>query len=215
MNVLKANALSFACLLAMIAVSLIMYPDLPETVPMQPDINGTPGNYVPKQVAILIMPVVYAVAIAVINFMIRFSPSQFSMPDSQRALDIMLFGVGLILLFAHIGILAGLGDNNIFQQYMCFGLAGFLLVTGNVVGKSGRNFIFGIRIPWTLASTQNWRATHRFAGRLMVISGVLLLILSYNWASLGLGLVLSLGWAPIAGIYSFLFYLKNERPASE
>jgi uncharacterized membrane protein len=170
---------------------------------------------VPKQIAILIMPVTYAAAIAVINFMIRFSPGQFSMPNSQRAMDIMLFGAGLILLSAHIGILADLGDDDIFEQYMCIGLAGFLLVTGNVVGKSERNFIFGIRIPWTLASTQNWRATHRFTGRLMIISGVLLLMLSYNWSSLELGLVLSLGWLPISGIYSFVFYLKNERPASE
>jgi len=192
-----------------------MYPSLPESVPMQPDINGTPGNYLPRQVAILIIPFAYAVSIMVINFMIRFSPNQFSMPNSQRSMDIMLFGVGLLLLSAHSGILAGLGDDDIFQQYFCIGLAGSLLVIGNVVGKSERNFIFGIRIPWTLASTQNWRATHRFAGRLMVLSGVLLLMLSYNWSSLELGLVLSLGWIPISAIYSFMFYLKNERPASE
>ena len=48
MKFIISNAMSFVCLLAMIAVGLVIYPSLPETVPMQPDINGTAGNYVPK-----------------------------------------------------------------------------------------------------------------------------------------------------------------------
>lgn len=36
------------------------------------------------------------------------------------------------------------------------------------------NYTFGIRLPWTLASEDNWRRTHRFAGRVFVVCGVAL-----------------------------------------
>jgi hypothetical protein len=45
----------------------------------------------------------------------------------------------------------------------------------------------------------------------MVISGVLLLTLNFYWPSLELNLVLGLSSVVIAPIYSFVFYVKNER----
>lgn len=38
MKFLIANALSFACLTAMIVIGIIMYPGLPETIPSEYDI---------------------------------------------------------------------------------------------------------------------------------------------------------------------------------
>lgn len=147
--------------------------------------------------------------------MIHFSPQKFSMPNSQRPMDIIIFSVGILVLSVHIGTMASQGDSGIFQQSLSFGLACCLIVMGNVVGKTERKFFVGIRLPWTIASEQNWRATHRLAGRLMVISGLLLLVTSFFSASLLITLGIGLGWVVLAVIYSFLFYLKNERPASE
>lgn len=214
MKFILANALSFACLVAMIVVSIAMYPGLPDSIPTQYSIQGVAGNFIPKQAVIVMMPIAYAVSIAVINLMIRFSPEKFAMPNSRRAMDIIIFGVGILLLAAHAGILASVGDAEIFHLYFSLGMACFLIVMGNVIGKTERNFIAGIRIPWTLASPQNWRATHRFAGKLMVISGLLLLFAGYFWPSLMITLALGLGWLIAAAIYSFLYFLKNERPVS-
>ena len=211
MKFLLNNILSFVCLVAMCAVGLVMYPGLPESLPTQYDLNGAPSNYLSKQAVILIMPLAYAASIAAINFMVRYSPDKFSMQNSQRAMDIIIFGVGILLFSLHLGIMTSLGDSTIFQRYFSIGFASFLIVTGNVFGKTERNFIIGIRIPWTLASKENWRATHRFAGRLMVISGVLLLFISLYTASLWTTLGLGLSWLVVSAVYSFLFFLKNER----
>ena len=215
MKFLQANALSFACLAAMITTGVFMYPGLPETLPTQYNFDGVAGNYLPKLAVVLIAPITYAVTIVGINFMIRFSPQKFSMPNSQRSMDIIIFSVGILVLLIHIGMMVSQGDYAIFQQYFSIGLACCLLLMGNVVGKTERNFFVGIRIPWTIASEQNWRATHRVAGRLMVVSGLLLLAISFFSASLLITLGIGLGWTVISVIYSFLFYLKNERPTSE
>ncbi len=45
----------------------------------------------------------------------------------------------------------------------------------------------------------------------MVGSGLLMLVTSYLLPSLLVTLVLGLSWALLAIVYSFLFYLKNER----
>lgn len=108
-------------------------------------------------------------------------------------------------------MMVSLGDADIFHQYFAVGMACFLIISGNVIGKTERNFIFGIRIPWTIAPMENWRATHRLAGRLMVISGLLLLILSFYRPSLLMDLTLGLSWLPMAALHLFVIYIKDER----
>ena len=211
MKFLTDNALSFACLAAMVVAGVIMYPGLPETIPTQYSFEGEPGEYASKLLVIIVMPLAFAVSIVVINLMIRFSPEKFAMTNSLRTIDIIVFSVGLLLLACQLGLMVSLGDAELFHQYFAVGMACFLIISGNVIGKTERNFIFGIRIPWTVASMENWRATHRFAGRLMVISGMLLLALSFYWPSLLLNLALGLSWLLVAAIYSFVFFLKNER----
>lgn len=215
MKFIQANALSFVCLLIMFAAGLIMYSGLPETLPTQFSIDGVPGNYLPKLAVVLLLPSIYAVTIVVVHLLIQYSPEQFAMPNSQRAKDIIVFSVGILLASAHIGLLASGGENSVFQQYFAIGFCCFLIVMGNVIGKTERNFIAGIRLPWTLASEQNWRATHRLAGKLMVISGLLLFVTSFYKASLAITLTIGLTWLLVAGVYSFLYFLKYERPASE
>lgn len=215
MKFLTNNTLSLICLALMFLVGIYLYPNLPDTVPMQYGIDGTAQNYLPKIAAIIVLPVAYAAAIAVSNVMIRYSPEKFSMANSKRAMDIIIAGVGLLLVGAHLGLLLSVGDTQVFQQYFAAGLALFLIVTGNVIGKTERNFIVGIRLPWTIASSNNWRATHRFTGKLMVISGLLLLAANFFSSSLTLTIVAGFAWALLSIGYSFLFYLRNERPTSE
>ncbi|MEJ2036936.1 MAG: SdpI family protein [Maritimibacter sp.] len=43
---------------------------------------------------------------------------------------------------------------------------------GNAMPKSRPGFFVGIRTPWTLSDTDNWVATHRLAGRLMMLTGL-------------------------------------------
>ena len=211
MKFIIANALSFACLAAMVVIGVIMYPGLPETVPSHYNFKGEPGNYLPKLLIVVLMPIVYAATIVAINLMIRFSPEKFAMTNSMRSGEIIVFGTGPLLLSTHVGMMATVGDVDEFHQYLTVGLACFLIISGNVIGKTERNFIFGLRLLWTVASAANWRATHRFAGRVMVISGVLLLTLNFYWPSLELNLVLGLSSVVIAPIYSFVFCVKNER----
>lgn len=41
-----------------------------------------------------------------------------------------------------------------------------MIVIGNYLPKTHRNYIIGIRLPWTLENDENWRKTHRLAGKI-------------------------------------------------
>ena len=50
------------------------------------------------------------------------------------------------------------------------------IVVGNYLPKARQNYTIGIKIPWTLANEENWNRTHRLAGYLWVIGGILMVI---------------------------------------
>lgn len=47
-----------------------------------------------------------------------------------------------------------------------------LVVIGNMLPKSRPGFFIGIRTPWTISDTDNWIATHRLGGKLMMLIGL-------------------------------------------
>ena len=44
--------------------------------------------------------------------------------------------------------------------------------------KLKQNYTIGIKVPWTLNSEENWNMTHRMAGKLYVIAGVISIIIA-------------------------------------
>lgn len=56
-------------------------------------------------------------------------------------------------------------------------LTGLVLVMiGNVLPKSRPGFFVGIRTPWAILDTDNWIATHRLGGKLLMAAGVVLIL---------------------------------------
>lgn len=54
-----------------------------------------------------------------------------------------------------------------------------LALFGNYFQAIRPNYFIGIRTPWTLHSEQVWKKTHYIGGRLWMIGGVLITILSF------------------------------------
>ena len=88
----------------------------------------------------------------------------------------------------------------------------FVLI-GNYLPKCQQNRTVGIRIIWTLKNEANWNATHRFAGKLWVIGGLLLMassLLPYSilpWAMIALLVV----FISLPVLYSYRFYRKERQ----
>ena len=85
------------------------------------------------------------------------------------------------------------------------------IVMGNYMPKAKRNRTFGLKIKWTLANDDNWVATHRLGGKLMVIAGVVCLAICFlpevAFFITLTALIAAIVIVPI--IYSYCFY-KNQ-----
>lgn len=85
------------------------------------------------------------------------------------------------------------------------------IIIGNYMPKTTRNITMGIKIKWTLASDENWNATHRFAGKVYVICGFLCFLAmplpSVAFPYVCIALILACPLIPI--IYSYRFYKKQ------
>lgn len=83
------------------------------------------------------------------------------------------------------------------------------IIMGNYLPKCRQNFTVGIKIPWTLSDADNWNRTHRLAGRLYMVIGILFILnalLHWNWM-LAVCLVAAIS---IPAIYSLVLYLKGN-----
>ncbi|MDK6729488.1 SdpI family protein, partial [Aerococcus urinae] len=53
------------------------------------------------------------------------------------------------------------------------------IAIGNYMPKTRRNYTVGIRLPWTLDNDDNWIKTHRLAGKIWVIGGLIIFFNSF------------------------------------
>lgn len=91
-------------------------------------------------------------------------------------------------------------------------IGGFYAILGNYFQTVKPNYFLGIRTPWTLESEQVWKSTHRLAGRLWMIGGLLIVIISFaiqsNYALAFVFLIVTLILAIVPIIYSFSEFKK-------
>lgn len=87
------------------------------------------------------------------------------------------------------------------------------VIVGNYLPKTKQNFTIGIKIKWTLASEENWNATHRLAGKLWVLGGlgmmacIFLPVGSLPWVLVAWIIVMT----TIPVLYSYRYYRKQAK----
>ena len=99
--------------------------------------------------------------------------------------------------------------NTTFIGELLMGL--ILIVVGNYLPKARQNYTIGIRIPWTLANEENWNRTHRLAGYLWVIGGILMIIAALTGianAKWMLAIFFILALVPF--VYSYWLHVKRN-----
>jgi uncharacterized membrane protein len=84
------------------------------------------------------------------------------------------------------------------------------MVIGNYTGKLRKNFFVGIRTPWTLSSDAVWERTHRLAGWLFMLGGLVAIVATL----VGVPFWVAVAAVPAAGliacVYSYFIYRAIE-----
>ncbi|MBQ2932477.1 MAG: SdpI family protein [Clostridia bacterium] len=91
------------------------------------------------------------------------------------------------------------------QKIMPVFVGAIILVLGFLLPECKQNYTIGIKLPWTLHNEENWDKTHKFAGRLWVVGGIIMTISGLlNFKILFMIIIFAIVIIPT--VYSYLLY---------
>jgi uncharacterized membrane protein len=196
---------------AAVTATVLLYPHLPDRVPIHWNLNMQPDHNAPKLALCLFGPGFMALVMVLTWLFPWLSPKRFRIDAFWSTYhQVMLLCFGMMAYLYAAMLWADSGRAIDMGRAILSGVCLFVVLFGNLMGKLRRNFYLGVRTPWTLASERVWNATHRFAAKAFVGGGLAGLALSiaglYLWAALALAVPGLAAWA-----YSLVYYKQLDR----
>jgi uncharacterized membrane protein len=203
--------LSSLLVLAALAAALMFYEQVPERIPTHWNLRGEiDGDG--SRLALLLPVAMMLGLMALWSVLPALSPKRFSVDAFQATYwQLGVIVIGMIAWLHGVLLWAALDGGVRADRAMVAGLAIFLGLIGNLMGKVRRNFWIGIRTPWTLANERVWYATHRLAAKSMVATAVFALLAIVAGLAPMIGIVLLVAGIAIPLVYSLLYYKRLER----
>ena len=207
----KSIILSTAVTLLPMAIGCILWDRLPETMAVHWGADGAVDGFGTKHVAVFLLPAILAVMNLLCMVITAADPKQNG--QNKKALNMVFWIMPLISLVACGTVYAvsmGVTLNMFMLIPLLFGALFFVI--GNYLPKVKQNSTLGIKIFWTLQNEENWNKTHRFAGKIWVIGGFVVMLttlLPTKWLlGMILPLILLIAFAPMA--YSYCIYRRHK-----
>lgn len=165
-----------ASIIAMLVLGGLVYPDLPAQMPSRWGFNGEVNSYMPKELAILMIPALTFLLWVVLTIVPYIDPRSDQYEKFESSYIRLKQSIAVFLLILHVMMMTQYDNPMIMVKGILFGVAMLFAVLGNEMGRIRQTFFTGIRTPWTLADERVWRKTHRVGARWMTGVGVLNMI---------------------------------------
>lgn len=191
-----------------IVMGLLLWSRLPERIATHWGVDGTADGWSSKGFAVFGMPL-FILAIHWICVLVTSADPKHKNIQG-KPFSMVLWVCPLISVLAGTMIYAtALGVELNAALFIPIILGLMFVVIGNYLPKCKQNYTVGIKVPWALNDEENWSSTHRFAGKLWVLGGLLMLataFLEQVWLFFVIALVMAFG--PV--LYSYLYYRKHK-----
>jgi uncharacterized membrane protein len=202
--------LSILMIVAAYALSVVVYPQLPEQVPIHWTLAGDVDGWADRWWGAFLLPTVMLVNWFV--FVLPSSRGAERMVKSRRLYGLLVSGSTLVLFLLHATALRlALGGAPPIQAVAAIGLGLLFIALGAVLPHARPNWILGIRTPWTLRSARVWERTHRLGGFLYTGVGLLTVFVGFLLPSWSLYVTLIAFIGASAGMVAYSYGLwKGE-----
>jgi uncharacterized membrane protein len=184
---------------------------LPETVPIHWNLEGDIDNWGSKYALIglvFLMPILTYILMLVVP---KIDPKK-RIEAMGGKYDQFKFILVAFMSVLSIFIIYISKNQKLSSPGIIFVLVGILYISlGNYFKVLKQNYFIGIKTPWTLENEEVWKLTHLLAGKMWVIGGLAVVILSLIlpeninfYCFMGITAIISI--VPI--VYSYLIYKK-------
>ena len=159
-------------------VGCVFWNQLPEEIPTHFNLLGQADGYNHKMSAIFGLPTLMLLMHWLLLFLMIKDPKSSNISSKIQLLIYWIIPfVSCLSMISIFGESLGYSMMSGLLAQIFMGLV--MIVIGNYLPKTHRNYIIGIRLPWTLENDENWRKTHRLAGKIWVLGGLLLFLNSF------------------------------------
>ena len=167
-----------AITLVPILLGLILWNRLPDQLPTHFGVDGAADGWSGKGFAVFGLPLMMLGFHIVIFFATRLDKQNRGHNEKVMNLVGLIFPVMSIV--NSVIIYAQAMELELNLSMLLFPMLGLLFIAvGNWLPKIKQNSTLGIKIKWTLYNEENWNKTHRFAGFVWVIGGVLFCLMGF------------------------------------
>ena len=193
-----------------IPVGLLLWNRFPETMAIHWGITGQADGFASVPFAVFVPPLCMLLGHWVCIFFTSLDKG--NKDRNKKMQSIVLWVIPLVCNMSCCGIYAlalGVEFSPVGWTLVPLGL--MFSIIGNYLPKTKMNYTIGIKVVWAYSSEENWAATHRFAGKIWVVGGILMALsgfLPHLWAiGVMFGAIAVLCIVPI--FYSWRFYRKE------
>ena len=156
-------------------VGCVFWNQLPEEIPTHFNLLGQADGYNHKMSAIFGLPTLMLLMHWLLLFLMIKDPKSSNISSKIQVLIYWIIPfVSCLSMISIYGESLGYSMMSGILAQIFMGV--LMIVIGNYLPKTHRNYIIGIRLPWTLENDENWRKTHRLAGKIWVLGGLLLFL---------------------------------------
>ena len=192
-----------------VLIGIICWNRLPDVMATHFGMNNEANGFSSKAFAVFGIPAILLAVLWIWAFVTSHDPKRQNISPKMFSLTVWIAPV-TSLVVAAILYPVNLGyelDITFFVEL----LSGVMfIIIGTYLPKARQNYTIGIRVPWTLANEENWNRTHRLAGTLWMICGILMIIICLTRLAPGqwfVGILLIMVLVPC--IYSYWQHAKK------
>jgi len=211
---IKSEIFSLAILAISIAASFYFYAHFPARVITHWDFAGQANGWSGRTFAAFFFPALLIGIYLLFLVLPYLDPKKDRYAEFARVYTIFRnFIVFFMAIIYFIASLANLGFKFDVGTWVSAAVGLLFIIMGNYMGKLKPNWFVGIRTPWTMSSETVWNKTHRFGGKVFMLGGLIMIIISFAPFTWRLPLFIADIIVLLFGtvVYSYIAYLQEKK----
>lgn len=197
---------------------LIIFPELPQTVPTHFGLNGKADDWGSKNMLWAITGILTTVSLLVYLLLCNIHKIDTMRTAAENKGQLQKIALIVVLFISVINIwIVGITENeNIGGEVrFVFTAVGILLaILGFYMRNLRPNYFAGIRLPWTLENEENWKKTHSYTSNIWLAGGSVITISSLFFQTVVSMIIMFTAVAFMAVlpfVYSYRLYKMQKR----
>lgn len=209
----KAEIPLIALIVGMWLAAAWMWPSSPGRFPVHWGPSGEVDRYGGRIEGLLLMPAIAVAIYLLMLFVPRLDPGRMNYAKFAGAWYTMrASSLALLALLYAVTLLSARGVPIDMPRFIGLAVGAMFFVMGNVLGKLRPNWFFGVRTPWTLSSKLSWNKTHRLAGWVFVLGGLLLMAAGLVGTPTAMGIAFAVLMAGVLGAVTYSYFVWRSDP---